>query len=344
MAWINSIRPEDDRFHTGDDSPWWNESSFITFRIPERKLLGILYFFFRPNLKVAMGGPWIVDPSGDELSTCLHSGWGWNMPIPDGADMFDVALPNGLTLETIEPLMSYRHIYKAVGCEFDLTFSADRAPQAMKSSEDKANEGLSEFVGDVAAEVKVGHFEQSGVMNGTLLVNGERIDVVDAATLRDRSWGPRPLVQSMNKSRGALVFARHDADNCFQAWFKTSLPWETDPLLGTSEALTHGWYVKDGLVSDLVSGVHRVVERGPDGRPLREIVEATDQLGRKLYAEGRPVCHLKLHAIYGDIVSFWYYANWTFDGHLDAPGEVQEWIMARLYSRWRKELLAAKAR
>ncbi len=153
------------------------------------------------------------------------------MPIPSGADMFDVVLPNGLTLQMIEPLKRHRHIYNAEGCAFDLTFTADRAPHAMLASEGEANEGLSEFVGEVGESVKIGHFEQSGVMNGSLVVNGERIDVVNAATLRDRSWGPRPMVQSMNKSRGALVFARQDADNCFQAWFKSALPWETDPRL-----------------------------------------------------------------------------------------------------------------
>ena len=265
------------------------------------------------------------------------------MPIPSGADMFDVVLPNGLTLQMIEPLKRHRHIYNAEGCAFDLTFTADRAPHAMLASEGKANEGLSEFVGEVGESVKIGHFEQSGVMNGSLVVNCERIDVVNAATLRDRSWGPRPMVQSMNKSRGALVFARQDADNCFQAWFKSALPWETDPLEGTTEVLTHGWYVKDGVASNLVSGVHRVLERGPDGRPLREIVEAQDELGRTLYAEGRPVCHLKLHAIYGDIVSFWYFSEWSFDSFSGVPGEVQEWIMARLYSLWHREKLCAPA-
>ena len=147
----------------------------------------------------------------------------------------------------------------------------------------------------------------------------------DAASLRDRSWGPRPLVQAQDKARGALCFARADANNAFQAWVRSDIPWQDDPLIGTTETLTHGWYVKDGVEGDLVSGTRRVLERGADGRPLREVFEGVDEHGRTLRAEGSVVCHLKLHAIYGDIVSFWYYQNWTFGDHKEAPGEVQEW-------------------
>ncbi len=62
MAWSNEVSADDDRLHSRSTDPWWNESSFTTFRIPGRKLLGILYHYVRPNQNTVMAGPWIVDP------------------------------------------------------------------------------------------------------------------------------------------------------------------------------------------------------------------------------------------------------------------------------------------
>lgn len=54
MPWSNDAALSDEGFHPRTDDPWWNESSFITFRIPERRLFGIIYFYFRPNQNTAM--------------------------------------------------------------------------------------------------------------------------------------------------------------------------------------------------------------------------------------------------------------------------------------------------
>jgi hypothetical protein len=44
--------------------PYWNESSWFSFSIPERKFHGFIYYFFRPNMNLLVGGPAIWDPSG----------------------------------------------------------------------------------------------------------------------------------------------------------------------------------------------------------------------------------------------------------------------------------------
>ena len=47
----------DDRFHPpGSDDPYWTETCWFTFAVPERRLSGQLYPFFRPNQRVAAGG------------------------------------------------------------------------------------------------------------------------------------------------------------------------------------------------------------------------------------------------------------------------------------------------
>jgi hypothetical protein len=329
MAWTAAATIGDEGFHPRNDDPWWNESSFLTFRIPDRDLLGILYFYFRPNQNTAMGGPIILDPTSEDLATCRHAGWGWHMPIPPGADMFDFALANGFTSQTLEPQHSYRHTYTAAGCSFDLTYTADGPPLVMA---DKKG-GLSDFVDDTDQQITTGHFEQFGVINGTLELDDETIQVTDAGVFRDRSWGPRPVLQAQDKTRGALLFARADADHAFQAWTNSVHPWTDDPIDDAEDAIVSGFYVRDGLTGTLTSGTRRVLERAPSGRVLREVVEATDEHGRTLHAEGLVTAGIRWPGLYGDITAFWCHEHWTLDGQ-PAPGEVQEWIMARHFARW----------
>ena len=331
MAWSATTAVTDEGFHPRTEDPWWNESSFLTFRIPERDLLAILYFYFRPNQNTAMGGPVLLDASSEDLATSRHTGWGWHLPIPPGADMFDFALANTFTCETLRPQHEYRHTYNGAGCSFDLTYTADGPPMAMSS----AGGGLSDFVGETSEQVATGHFEQFGAMNGTLELDGEHIEVIDAGVFRDRSWGPRPVLQTQDKARGALLFARAGRDHAFQAWAMSSLPWQQDPILDTTENVASGFYIKDGTVGALVSGTRRVIERAPSGRVMREIVEATDEHGRTLHAEGRTTAGIRWPGIYGDITAFWCHERWTLDGH-DAPGELQEWIMCRHFAQWHR--------
>lgn len=63
----------DDQFHppTTDD-PFWTETCWFTFAVPERKLSGQLYPFFRKNQGVASGACVLWDDSGHQLHDCLY--------------------------------------------------------------------------------------------------------------------------------------------------------------------------------------------------------------------------------------------------------------------------------
>lgn len=74
-----------------------------------------------------------------------------------------------------------------------------------------------------------------------------------------------------------------------------------------------GWHLRDGVKSNLVEGKLQVVERDADGRPLCEIIDATDELGRTLHAEGRTTNLLKL-SVYGIWFDWYGLAGWEFDG------------------------------
>jgi hypothetical protein len=333
VAWSNVISAADEGFHKSTGDPWWNESSFTTFRIPERKLFGILYHYVRPNQNTVMAGPWFVDDTGDEMSTCRYNGFDWHMSIPDGADMFDLTCENSYSVQTLEPQRRYRHSYRAPGCEFDLTFTADRLPVAMQSAGAVINTGMRDFVQDVE-RAATGHYEQTGVMNGSLVLEGEAIEVRDAAVIKDRTWGPRRILIEQRKPRGSYLFARADRDSSFQAFAMSDRPWEQDPIVGAPDPVVHGFYVRDGVPGRLVSGTRRVLERHPDGRPVRETLDALDEHGRELHAVGEIVSLLKWHSPYGGVMTHWCYESWSFDGHADAPGELQDWLMGRHMSQW----------
>jgi hypothetical protein len=337
MPWSNDITVADEKFHPRTDDPWWNESSFVSLRIPERELLLVLYFYFRPNQNTAMGGPWIVDPHGDDWATC--NGFDWHMPIPEGADMYDFELESGLSVRTIGPQHSYRYGYTSEGCDFDLTFIADRPPVAMRADE---NVNMGDYIQDVN-EVSVGHYEQTGVINGLLNVGGESIRVVDAAAIRDRTWGPRKLLAAQRKVRGCYIFARADTDNSFSLFAGTDVPWEDDPILGTTERITSGFYTEDGVMAQIVGGTRKVVERDELGRPMREVLDAVDELGRTFHAEGEIHCHLKWNTMFGGVVMYWCYEQWTINGK-PAPGELQEWFMWQHFSTFMRAQSARSIR
>lgn len=340
MAWTTKIDPRDERFHPRTDDPWWNESSFISFRVPERNLMGMLYHYFRPNQNTFMGGPFIWDDTGADMSTCLFTGWDWHLPIPDGADMFDFKVESSFEIRTIDPQKQYRYLYDGRECRLDLVYTAAREPYYQRAKEGTANQvraGMSDLVAD-AGEVTTGHYEQYGTMTGWLDVYGERVPVNDAVCLKDRSWGPRRVLIPMEKARVGYASAMISSEHAFHVWSVSDRPWDDDPLVDTEEPFTSGYYVRDGKLGELFSGVRKCLERGEDGRPVREVIEGKDSLGRELYAEGESTgCVLRWPGCYGDYMVFICLMRYRIDGHTDVPGEIQDYMSFRTYRRFMAE-------
>ena len=349
MAWTTTPDPIDEKFHPRTEDPWWNESSFITFRVPERNLMGMFYHYFRPNQNTAMGGPFIWDDTGADMSSCLFTGWDWHMPIPEGADMFDFKLENSFEVRTVEPMKEYRFGYDGLECNFDLSFTAAREPYYQPAAEKKKDtaevrQGMYDLVADIPGELTTGHYEQYGQMNGELKIHGETVEVTDAVCLKDRSWGPRKVIIPMDKKRVGYASAMVSPDHAFHAWTISGLPWDNDPLIDTTEQFSAGYYVKDGELGELVSGTRRCLERGEDGRPVREVIEGKDSLGRDLYAEGESTgCVLRWPGCYGDYQVFICLMKYSIDGHDDVAGEIQDYMSFRTYRKFIQEHRSAMA-
>jgi hypothetical protein len=299
-----AISVEDDLFHDPGNDPYWNESAWFGFNIPERQISGWVYFYHRPNMKYSIGGLALWDPTGQNTYDCLYYNVGDTVELPGGAEMFDFELASGLSVECAKPLHEYRLSYEANDCAAELTWTG------IMNAHDTGLPAGSEEWG-------TGHYDQSGRMVGTITIAGERYEV-DGWSQRDHSWGPR---RYRTNPRSDFPWAIASPDSAFQLFAISDLPIDDDPVEGTTERVITGWYLRDGEVGSLVSGTRRAVERAPDGRPLRVELRAEDSLGRTLEAEGRCVNWLHWHGY--QMYQWWSLAQWSFDGRR-AWGEEQD--------------------
>ena len=100
--------------------------------------------------------------------------------------MRDFEWPNGVHVRVVEPLTTYAVRYSDPGAlEVDLVFEAFMAPNLHP-------DGVVPFL-------KGAHFDQAGHVTGTMVLHGEEVPV-DCYSVRDRSWGPRPMGRPKRRS------------------------------------------------------------------------------------------------------------------------------------------------
>jgi hypothetical protein len=265
----------DETFHPAGDDPYWNESGWFGFAVPERDINGFVYYFHDVRTGIAGGGPALWDPTGEEVYDCLFYDWRWQQP-PTGALHFaDFTLPNSLRHTVVEPAHRYRLSYDAPGLELDLEWSSLMAPHTL---------------GDGAGGAPH-HFDQPGRMAGSLVLDGERVDV-DCYSMRDRTWGPHH------------PGARRPGDYLW-AIASPEQHWHTITVAGREagvDVVIGGYLMRDGELGELVKGTRRVLSRragaarpGGQGGPRRRARPALarlagphDVLDADRLAVGRP--------------------------------------------------------
>ena len=167
-----------DVFHppTSDD-PWWQETAWFTFVVPERRLTCYVYPWVKPNQGILGGGVMVWDDRGRDPWDVVHWDYQWTYPYPTPGDLRDITFPTGISMRCVEPMQTYRVTYEHPRCSIDVTFEAI-LPAHVLGPEDDTSGTFS------------GHVDQQGHVTGTITIDGERIDV-DCFAMRDRSWGPR---------------------------------------------------------------------------------------------------------------------------------------------------------
>ena len=307
----------DDQFHppTSND-PYWTETCWFTFAVPERKLSGQLYPFFRPNQGVTSGGAFFWDDSSGDLHSCRYARNFWHLPLAPDADLSDLTLPNGIRYACLEPLRRYAVRYadpdSADVCRVDLEFEAIAAPNLLGES----------------------HLDQPGRYTGTIRLDGEDI-AVDAYGFRDRSWGVRDqfgdTLHHSGAARGGYSYATASPDDAFHA---ITMAFQDDVAIPI-----HGYLLRDGEYARLVPGKGRrdVVERR-DGVPVRVRLTGEDERGRAFEAEGRCVNHLGVH-LNPNLFTFNCLTEWSFDGRTAWGEDHDNWSAQAVREFFRAEVL-----
>lgn len=285
----------DEVFHEAGDDADWCESGWFGFTIPERNINGFVYYFHDVRTGVSGGGPALWDPSGEEVYDCLFYDWRWRQPPTGAIDFEDFTLPNSLRHEVLDPMRRYRLCYAELGLELELEWTSLMAPHVLGQ-----------------ASPEHCHFDQPGRMRGAATLNGERLEV-DCYAMRDRTWGPhRPGA----RRSGDYLWAIAGPEAHWHAITMAGREPGVDKVLG-------GYLMRDGQVGEVVSGERRVVERR-SGAPLRVVLDARDDRGRDLHAEGEVRSVLRWLGWPGRL-TFWTLTDWRWDG-VQGYGEDQEFF------------------
>jgi hypothetical protein len=328
---VTSLSESLDHFHPEmSDHPYWTESSWFSWAIPEKGICGLFWNHFRPNMNCLVGGPAMWDGSGPD-GTGLHV---WEFPffdfqtmrvLPEGRwgvdyDKYDFATPWSMSIRMLEPMRSYRLGYDREGFKLDLVYTAIAPPNVMGAPG--------------AEELKTAfrtHFEQPGRIRGTVELDGVRHEV-DGYSIRDGGHGPRFL-----ETAAPGGYAWSTADD--RTGWHVLAPNAAD---GPVAKVVGGYILRDGAMSPIVEGTRRVVARkGP--RPDVVEVKARDALGRELEAVGRAQSAARF-MLFPDRGQWWTLFRWDYDGFTGAVGEDQEYYGLHEFRRWHRAGADAWAR
>jgi hypothetical protein len=281
------LTAEDDGLHPASDHWWETETAWFSFNVPERRMGGWFYNQILATQQVCNGGAWVWDDSDvGALYEVRHQG----LALPDlgDVDLRDVELPTGNHIEVLEPLSLYRVRYSDPSqFEADLLFEGIMAPNSHPL--------------ETAPFWKGRHFDQPMHVTGTIRLHGEEIEV-DCLSVRDRSWGPRPLgpdprkVMSPDAASTPPARPRRPPEGVgypfataseTEGWLLYTRPTIVDGV--ASDVLSTGYLLRDGEYSHLVEGRRRTW-LDPSNLWIRRVeLEAIDEHGRELRAEGELV-------------------------------------------------------
>lgn len=290
-----------DRFcPTATGDPYWNESCWFSFSIPEKEIHGMVYYFFRPNMNLLMGGPILWDGSGAHPWDCLYYDWHHFQGIPEGAEKFDFRSHTSLEVRVLEPRTRYALRYDQPDFKLDLEWAGLEPPHHFLGMEIEAT-GMS-------AENRM-HFEQMGRAKGTIELRRERLEV-DCYALRDSSWGVR---QMDGVKRGSYFWAVADPDNAFHAQVMGE---------GDEMRVVGGFLKLGGVTASLVGGQRIVTEMGKV-TPRRFDLTLIDEKARTIDVKARSCSDLMVN-FYPRVQVVWSLLQADFGGGMKGWGDIQE--------------------
>ena len=273
----------DDEFHPADtDDPYWTETCWWTFAVPERRLSGQLYPFFRPNQRVCAAAAYVWDERGDQPWNVRYAKNFWHLPMPD-QPLSDITLPNGIRYRCIEPQHRYELSYDDPDGDdlaIRLTYTSVARPNYLGQS----------------------HLDQPGRYTGTIVLEGEEI-AVDSYGFRDRSWGVRSQF-GPGFGSGGYSYATVGEGHGFHTITMD---------FGQGYNSIHGYYMREGEWAKLASATRVVAERDARGFPSVVEIRGEDDTGRRFEATGRCLNHIALH-LNPNLFTINSLTQWELDG------------------------------
>ena len=229
------LLPEDDQFHPPEtDDPWWTETVWFSWMVPERNLLGYFYPAFRANMGIQFGGVLVVDNDAVVPWELPAFEWSWHEPLDTPPDLLDSRnLHGGMWLRCVEPGRVFRF-----GCENDDVRVRPHVRGRLPTAADPAG---------AAVRPPGAHIDQPGHVTGSFTLHGEQMDV-DCIAVRDRSWGVR------RAGRQPKVGYDHGTASGDDGFLSISVDRRGDDRIGL------GYLLRDGVWSNLADG-HRTVVR-----------------------------------------------------------------------------------
>lgn len=248
----------DDYLHAVSDNFYETETYWFSFFVPERNIGAWIYTSVRQNAGVTAGGLWMWDDTATNP---------WDIPFyehfsalkpPTTVDK-TVRSPTGSSVSVVEPGMVYGlHYEDRDRITVDLTFRGLEEPVPLR-------QGAPPYPA-------ASHYDQTGHVTGTVVLDGERIDV-DCFAMRDRSWGPRT-----ERGYRRVGYTWLASPGCSLLTYSSPTP-TTDDI--------HSGYLRTGADLRTVASGHRKVTRDPSHAWVDALdIAVVDEHGTEFTATG----------------------------------------------------------
>ena len=291
----------DDGFHVPTTlDHHWTETNWFALVIPDRKITIQLYPFFQTNLDVCSVGVYIWDDTGDQWWNCRYAKNFWHLPFPR-QPLHELRLPNGLRYKTLESLQKY-----AIG--FDCP-----------DGEDVHLDVIWEGIVPANRSDRGNHLDQPGRITGTLVLDGETIEV-DGVGFRDRTWSPRSQFgQGVGPQMPSVGYTWGSSRTSDDGFFLLSRNLDEEFL---EYGLLDGILFRGGVSAKLAEARRTILERDLDGCPVAMRIDLTDVEGRTAQIEGTNVNRFVVN-LYPSLLVWECQTHWAMDG-IDLVGEDED--------------------
>jgi len=313
--------PEDDTYHPAGDDPFWVETNWWSFNVPERQIGAWLHCGYNAKRNEATWRVFVWDPRGADPGRLAYYRKAADVPMEEAApDLRDITFPQGgYSVKMLRPLMDYHLRYRDADADvaIELEHRSVHPPHRFTPGE--------------APMLNNPHLDQLGHVTGELVLQGERIPV-DCYSVRDRTWGPRgghhsqsqkgayvrgehrvahpggPRWRQVERERGRgriqYIFGHTDARTGFLGFVR---PQDGDAA-GWSP-MNVGWLLKDGVFERLDPSRSKMrVWRHPlTGWSAHMEVDLADRTGRTMQAEGTAVSWMSENASGANALFRWEY-------------------------------------